>query len=73
MASSVQSSPRWTLQFDFIIYTNTLGDLKLSNLFILGFHVFPSLTFTSLQWGVWHAVEAPEWWLTGQERKAVAV
>lgn len=45
MASSVQSSPRWTLLFDFIIYTNTLGELKLSNLFILGFHVFPSLTF----------------------------
>lgn len=44
-------------------YTQTLwgGDLKLSNLFILGFHVFPSLTFTSLQWGIWHAVEAPEW------------
>ena len=34
-------------------------------------HFTGSLTFIFLQWGVWHAVEVPKWWLTGQERKAV--
>ena len=43
MAHLSSLQPRWTLWFDFIIYTDTLGELKLSNLFILGFHVFSLL------------------------------
>lgn len=41
--------PGWTVRSDVLAHVNTFRDLQLSNLFVLGFHVFLSRTFPQEQ------------------------